>query len=94
MRGELARSSRVDELCGFYGYTTYVIQEVHPLKIQNIKLSPKHPRVEAINVTKVLSREFAEWIRELEDDKEFERIEGRFAVYRTKGRTVYLELEF
>ena len=64
------------------------------MKIQDIKLSPKHPRLEAINVTNVASREFAEWIRELEDDKEFERIEGRFAVYRTKGRTVYLELEF
>jgi len=64
------------------------------LKIQNIKLRPKHPRVEAINVTEASSLEFADWIRRLEEDQKFERIEGRFAVYRKKGKTVYLELEF
>ena len=64
------------------------------LKMQNIKLKPKHPRVEATNVTEVSSMEFAEWIRRLEEDRKFERIEGRFAVYRKKGKTVYLELEF
>ena len=63
------------------------------MKIQDIKLSPRHPRLEAINVMNVQSREFAEWIRKLEEDQSFERIEGRFALYREKGRTVYLELE-
>lgn len=75
-------------------YLTGKINRCSKLKIQDIKLGPKHPRLEAINVTDVSSREFAEWIRELEEDQDFERIEGRFAVYREKGRTVYLELEF
>ncbi|MFW9845307.1 MAG: hypothetical protein ACFFD6_01050 [Candidatus Thorarchaeota archaeon] len=64
------------------------------MKILDIKLSPKHPRLEAINVTEVSSKEFAEWIRRLEDNQDFERIEGRFSVYKKNGRTVYLEIEF
>ncbi|MFW9795320.1 MAG: hypothetical protein ACFFEE_13515 [Candidatus Thorarchaeota archaeon] len=64
------------------------------LKIEYIKVRPKHPQLEAINVSEVHSREFADWIRELEEDQEFEKIEGRFVVHRTKGKTVYLDLEF
>lgn len=64
------------------------------MKIQDIRLRPKHPQLEAINVTDVSSKEFAEWIRELEEDQDFERIEGRFAVYKEKDRTVSLDLEF
>lgn len=59
-----------------------------------IKLRPKHPRKEAINITRASSREFADLLRELQEKDDSEKIEGRFTIYKTDILTSVIELVF
>jgi hypothetical protein len=59
-----------------------------------IKLEPKHPRLEAINVTRARSREFADLLRELQEKDDSEKIEGHFTIYRASPISSVIELVF
>lgn len=59
-----------------------------------IKLRPKHPRLEANNITTARSREFADLLRELQGKDDSEKIEGRFTIYKTDNISAVIELIF
>ena len=67
------------------------------MKIVDITIRPdneKRDGISPINTLSVNSLELADWIRELQDNPNFDKIEGRFKVYRKGAKTVYLDLEF
>lgn len=59
-----------------------------------IKLRPEHPRINANNVSKATSREFADLLRELQEKDDSEEIEGRFIIYKTDTISSVIELVF
>lgn len=58
-----------------------------------IKLSPKHPQLEALNATTAHGREFAEFLRELKQKRDLENIGGSFTIFQGRGGVI-LELDF
>jgi hypothetical protein len=63
-------------------------------KIEKIKLRPHNPHVEANNTLHVTSRELADLARELQENPDKEKTEGRFTIYRQDVSSCYLDLEF